>query len=94
MLLRHRLAGPCLLGAQAWAAGWVRNDDRGFEQTISALVDTAHAVARAAFGKAPAQRARHRAHSRALRSGGPAAAARECVRCAFIAGEGVVVDID
>ena len=61
------LAGR-LLREQTWASAWERSDARGFEQAVAAVVDSAHAIARAAFALPPAQRAEHWERGRALLS--------------------------
>ena len=63
-----RIAAARLLRAQRWAAAWARSDERGFEQAVAALVNTAHSIARSAFALPPAQRAQHADNARAVLS--------------------------
>ncbi|KNZ33893.1 MAG: hypothetical protein AD742_03985 [Methylibium sp. NZG] len=63
-----RIVASRLLRAQRWAAAWPRSDERGFEQAVAALVNTAHALARSAFAVPPALRAQHWDDARALLS--------------------------
>jgi len=51
-----RLTARRMLRSQSAAVAWARRDPRGFDQGVAALVDTAHAIARAAGAVAPAQR--------------------------------------
>ena len=60
-----RLSAQALLRAQGWAAAWARRDARGFEHAASALVDAAHALARAAASRPPGERAAWWAAARA-----------------------------
>lgn len=63
-----RLVARRLLRAQSWAAAWAQRDAQGFEQALAALVDTAHAIARAASAIEPSRRALHWEHARSLLS--------------------------
>lgn len=57
-----RLVAERMLRAQPWA----RNDVRGFAHWVAQVVDTAHALARAAFAMPAAQRPEHWERGRAL----------------------------
>ena len=63
-----RVVAARLVCAQGWATAWASSDSRGFEQALAALVDTAHAIARAAFCVPPAQRGLHWERARSLLS--------------------------
>ena len=52
-----RLTGARLLQGQGWAKAWRSRDPGLFEQAVVSLVELAHAMARAAAGVAPAERA-------------------------------------
>jgi ATP-dependent helicase/nuclease subunit B len=52
-----RLTVAQLLRAQPWGQAWSRSDPRAFEQAVAAVVDTAHALARAAALHPPDRRA-------------------------------------
>src|SRR5204862_7816205 len=51
-----RLTARRLLRAAAGSAGWARRDPRGFDHAVDAVVQTAHALVRAAAAVAPAVR--------------------------------------
>jgi len=51
-----RLTVAQLLRAQPWGQAWARSDARAFEQAVAAVVDTAHAFARAAALDLPDRR--------------------------------------
>ncbi len=57
-----------LLRAQSWAAAWAQSDVRGFAQAVAEVVQSAHALASAAFALPPDQRTEHWARGRALLS--------------------------
>ncbi|WP_341889182.1 PD-(D/E)XK nuclease family protein [Variovorax sp. YR752] len=80
-----RLGAARLLRTQANGAAWARDDPRRFDRTVAAVVQTAQALARAAFALAPAQRPAHWAAARALLSpmGGPGAQQRWLARVAL-----------
>lgn len=61
-----RLAARRLLRAQSFGAAWQRRDARGFDHAVNALVQTAHALARAAAQIAPGLRAAHWAAAREM----------------------------
>lgn len=80
-----RLAARRLLRSQSWAGAWAANDRRGFDHAVSALVTTAHALARAAAAVAPERRPAHWAHARGLLAtpAGPGATERLLARVAL-----------
>ncbi|HEV7913576.1 MAG TPA: PD-(D/E)XK nuclease family protein [Albitalea sp.] len=80
-----RLAARRLLRGQAWAAGWARRDAHGFDHAVRALVQTAHALARAAAAVPPAERDAHWRQGRELLGvgSGPGAAERLLARVAL-----------
>lgn len=80
-----RLSAARLLRAQAIGAAWARQDPRRFDHAAAAVVQTAQALARAAFSVAPAQREAHWAAARALLSpaAGPGAQQRWLARIAL-----------
>lgn len=61
-----RLAARRLLRAQSFGAAWQRRDARGFDHAVNAVVQTAHALARAAAPIAPDERAAHWATAREM----------------------------
>ena len=79
------LSGAALLRSQPWGAAWARRDPRGFEQTVRALVGTAHELARATFPLPPAERPAHWAQARAVLVpvAGPGATERLLLRVAL-----------
>ena len=80
-----RLSARRLLRGQAWAAGWARRDAHGFDHAVRALVQTAHALARAAAAVPPSERDAHWRQGRELLGvgGGPGAAERLLARVAL-----------
>lgn len=80
-----RLAAARLLRTQPTFAAWARRDDRVFEETVAALVTTAHALARAGASVAPARRAQHWQAGRELLAplGGTGATERMLARIAL-----------
>lgn len=80
-----RLSARRLLRAQAWAAGWARRDAHGFDHAVRSLVQTAHALARAAATVPPAEREAHWRRGRELLGigSGPGAAERLLARIAL-----------
>ncbi|MEY2893321.1 MAG: hypothetical protein RJA98_3229 [Pseudomonadota bacterium] len=69
------LSGLQWLNTQPWARAWARDDVQGFEQAVGAVVQSAHALARAAAAVPPALRAAHWEGARALlaQTSGPGA---------------------
>ena len=63
-----RIVAIRLLRAQTWAAAWARNDKRGFACAVDDVVESAHALATAAFAMQPGQRADFWERGRALLS--------------------------
>ena len=63
-----RLVADRMLRAQTWGAAWADSDARGFAQAVASVVETAHALAGAAFAAPPGDRARHWDRGRALLS--------------------------
>ncbi len=53
------LNAAALLRSQPWGAAWARRDARGFDQAARALMDTAHAMVRAASALPAAERSGH-----------------------------------
>ncbi|WP_280150465.1 PD-(D/E)XK nuclease family protein [Piscinibacter sp. XHJ-5] len=80
-----RLSARRLLRAQSWAAGWARRDAQGFDHAVRSLVQTAHALARAAAAVPPAERDAHWRQGRELLGigSGPGAAERLLARVAL-----------
>lgn len=80
-----RLTARRLLGAQAWGQAWSKRDPRGFDHAVSALVQTAHDLLRAAAAVPPARRAEHWEAARALLApaSGPGATERVLARVAL-----------
>ena len=80
-----RLSAQALLRAQGWGAAWARRDVRGFEHAAAALVDAAHALARAAAARPPAERAAWWACARAALApvAGPGQTERALARIAL-----------
>lgn len=80
-----RLGAARLLRGQATSAGWARQDPRRFERAVAAVVQTAQALARAAFACAPARRADYWSSARALLTptSGPGAQQRWLARVAL-----------
>src|SRR5205085_3066665 len=79
-----RLTARRLLRAAGGSAGWARRDPQGFEHAVDAVVQTAHALVRAAAAVAPAARDAHWQAGRDLLGGsGPGAAERVLSRVAL-----------
>jgi ATP-dependent helicase/nuclease subunit B len=80
-----RLIVRRLLRSQSAAAAWLRRDPRGFDHAVSAVVQTAHALARAAAAIPPERRENHWNRGRELLGahGGPGATERMLARVAF-----------
>ena len=55
-----------MLRRQSWAAAWARDDPRGFALAAASVVETAHALARAAACVPPALREAHWEQARAV----------------------------
>jgi ATP-dependent helicase/nuclease subunit B len=80
-----RLAARRLLGSRTIGQAWQRRDARGFDQAVDAIVQTAHAFARAAAQLAPGERGDHWARGRELLgvAAGPGGTERLLARIAF-----------
>jgi ATP-dependent helicase/nuclease subunit B len=80
-----RLAATALLQRQPGAVAWARRDAHAFEHAVAALVDTAHALARAAAAVAPQSRAAYwtAARDRLAPLSGPGATERLLARVAL-----------
>lgn len=80
-----RLQAAELVSDQAWARAWSRRDPHGFDVALAQLVDTAHALARAAAAVPPTARdAWWRAgRERLAQSTGPGATERMLARVAL-----------
>jgi len=80
-----RLTVAQLLRAQPWGQAWARSDPRAFEQAVAAVVDTAHALARAAALHPPDRRPERWAAWRQLLGplGGPGARQRALAQLAL-----------
>lgn len=80
-----RLTVGQLLRAQPWGQAWARTDPRAFEQAVAAVVDTAHALARAATLHPPDRRPERWAAWRQLLGplGGPGARQRALAQLAL-----------
>lgn len=78
-----RLQAARMLRAQSWASASARDDPRGFALAAAKVVETAHALARAAASVEPAQRAAYWDDARALfgLAGGAGPGARERFLC-------------
>ena len=80
-----RLTVQRLLRSQSWMAGWMQRDVRGFPHAVNAVLQTAHALARAAAEVAPPLRGSFWAGGRDLFcvGGGPGAGERALARIAL-----------
>lgn len=80
-----RLTARRMLRSQSAALAWSRRDPRGFDRGVAALVQTAHAMARAAAAMPPAQRGPYWQRGRPLLAvkSGPGAMESLFARIAF-----------
>lgn len=80
-----RLTARQLLRAQAFGQAWHQRDERGFDQAVASVVQTAQAFARAAAAMMPAQREAYWAAGRELLgiAPGPGGTERMLARIAF-----------
>lgn len=80
-----RLAARRLLRGQPFGLAWQRRDARGFDHAVRVLVQTAHALARAAAAVPPDRREAHWAQGRELLAvgGGPGGTERLLARIAL-----------
>jgi ATP-dependent helicase/nuclease subunit B len=80
-----RLSAAALLRSQAWGASWLRRDARAFDHGVTALADTAQALARASQAVLPAQRDAwwERARAELAPIAGPGARERALARIAL-----------
>jgi len=80
-----RLSARAMLRAQAFGQAWHRRDERGFDHAVSAVVSTAHAVARSASAMHPSERDAYWAQGRELLAiaAGPGGTQRMLARIAF-----------
>ena len=81
-----RLTARRLLQSQSWFVAWSRRDPRGVDQAVVSLVQTAHALARAAAAVPPGERESHWRRARELlaaQAAGPGATERLRARVAL-----------
>lgn len=80
-----RLQAAELVANQAWARAWSRRDPHGFDVALARLVDTAHALARAAAAVPPSAREAwwRLARERLAPGGGPGGTERLLARVAL-----------
>ncbi len=80
-----RLSARRLLRTQSWVAGWLQRDPRGFDHAVNAVMQTAHAIARAAATVAPRERPSFWERGRELLGvgGGPGGTERGLARIAL-----------
>src|SRR5438552_10475754 len=81
-----RLTARRLLQSQSWFVAWSRRDPRGVDQAVVSLVQTAHALARAAGAVPPGEREAHWRRARELMAAhgaGPGATERLLARVAL-----------
>jgi ATP-dependent helicase/nuclease subunit B len=80
-----RLSARAMLRDQPFGQAWHRRDERGFDHAVSAVVSTAHAVARSASAMHPGEREAYWSQGRELLSiaAGPGGTQRMLARIAF-----------